>query len=913
MSEGGSGEAGWLTVQPDLSKLLEPIRPIIEAIDSVLEALLLILNIVQFILNIIKAFLIGLLDPIRAIIEAIIEEIRNIINDLRQLGLYIHGDHHLFKFSNRFKDLRGGFTAYQTRMISRLVDRSDPDRPDWSSSSAAVAAFFYISGQDIDDLIRLIMKIINFFKGMPATKTNPLPRCSTPTVSYGTEGAGMAAFKALGDALAGSGSVPEEAVISWSLPTPTGGLPGTSYAAPRAFLVEVSTFRDGFTALGCYPKATGDGWWFANSLDPASGGLLRCYSPMDTVGFGDLVQAGGYTEYQGTDTTSTYGTFVDPDGSPWMGGSPTCMFFTMSPNDPWIPPCVMKDGEKTYFGKAWLVSNTAISKILGGGTFTIMLKKSEMPVHATVETNSDGTVKLVDAENPTYYVRVRALGKSVYQDLGSPSSPMVAPTKMGEQDYRLWNFSQDALARADTPTSFAPYGPGRWAPPSDPGDQGSAPEPNPDGASSLDIGPVSAPVELTFPTDSSMAYIEALTAAFVTAQLVSNFPGMEKGEFTADSAYAFNDASRYAAINPLGNAAMQVQQKCGFGPKLTENKNYLMPLYRGKNPKGFRAQVLRNAIAWAGAAYRRINPSENFISVVEDLAKDLLEFKWSDIDSKYPSNTILESVGYQRKTNDVAKEAFTEAAKGVAGNLAAIPWGPDNPNRMEAWSSTDRPRTLTSSPGVADGTELEFDPGPLFIPDPNQTLNAMASSAPSTIPVVYGGTPSGVKADYICNVLPDEVMYSAETILFMQGRMMPSSAGGWIAVRPFDKALAPVNEILDKIERFLMAILDGLQGLVDEIIRYIEGIQKRIYQLQMLIQYIRSLLRMIDMFALPSCAGLILVENGTDGLLQGLVMATDKPEDDRSAYGGGMVIAAGGLPLILLELLAAIMGGGGDD
>lgn len=904
MSEGGSGEAGWLTVQPDLSKLLEPIRPVIEAIDSVLAALLTILNIVQFILNIIKAFLIGLLDPIRAIIEAIIEEIRNIINDLRQLGLYIHGDHHLFKFSNRFKDLRGGFSAYQTRMITRLVDTSDPDRPDWSSSSAAVAAFFYISGQDIDDLIRLIMKIINFFKGMPATKNNPLPRCTTPKISYGTEGAGLAAFKALGDALTGSGSVPEEAVISWSLPTPTGGLPGQSYSAPRAFLIEISTVLNGFTALGCYPKTTGAGWWFAQSLDPASGSVLRCYSPMDTVGFGDLVPVGGYTEYQGVDASATYGTFVDPDGNP-ISGFPTCMFFTLGPNDPWIPASVMVDGDKTYFGKAWLVSNTAISKILGGGSFSMLVKKSELPVHATVETNPDGTVTLVEKENATYYVRVRALGKSVYTDLGSPSSPMAAPTKMGEQDYRLWNFSQDALTKADTPTSFAPYGPGRWTSPG-PDSQGSPPEPNPDGASSLDIGPVSAPVELTFPTDGTMAYIEAVTAAFVLAQLTGGMPALSRGTFTANTAYAF-DPGRYPTLQPMLGAAFMVQQKCGFGPNLTLDgeKNYLLSMYKGKKPKGFRSAVIRNAIAWAGKIYREVNPSENYINVTVDMAQPLLEFKWSDIDSSYPSHTILESVGYQRKTNDVSKAAFRDSTQGVAPNLGAIPWGPNNEMRMEAWSSTDRPLTV-------DGVEVEFDTDPLFIPDPNQAMNLMASSAPETIPVIYGGG-SRRKAQYICNVAPLEVMQAAETVLAMQGRMMPSNAGGWIAVRPFDKALAPVNEILDKIERFLLAILDGLQGLIDEIIRYIEGIQKRIYQLQMLIQYIRSLLRMIDMFALPSCSGLVLVENGTDGLLQGLVMATDKPEDDRSAYGGGMVIAAGGLPLILLELLAVVMGGGGDD
>ena len=113
----------WVTVQPSLDPVLEPVNAVLATIDGLLSALLAILNIIQTILNIIKAFLLGLLDPLKAIIKAIIQEIRNIINDLKQLGFYVHaGDLDLIDVKNNFQDIRGGFNAYERRMIARLTD-----------------------------------------------------------------------------------------------------------------------------------------------------------------------------------------------------------------------------------------------------------------------------------------------------------------------------------------------------------------------------------------------------------------------------------------------------------------------------------------------------------------------------------------------------------------------------------------------------------------------------------------------------------------------------------------------------------------------------------------------------------------------------------------------------------------------
>ena len=123
----------WTTIQPGLEPIQKPINAVIESIDSVLRFLITLLNVVQFILNIVKAFLIGLLNPIQAIIEAILAEIRQIISDLRQAGLYIADDIEFLKTEpvNRTTELLGGFDTYERRMLSRLLDRTDPTRPDF--------------------------------------------------------------------------------------------------------------------------------------------------------------------------------------------------------------------------------------------------------------------------------------------------------------------------------------------------------------------------------------------------------------------------------------------------------------------------------------------------------------------------------------------------------------------------------------------------------------------------------------------------------------------------------------------------------------------------------------------------------------------------------------------------------------
>jgi len=158
-----------------------------------------------------------------------------------------------------------------------------------------------------------------------------------------------------------------------------------------------------------------------------------------------------------------------------------------------------------------------------------------------------------------------------------------------------------------------------------------------------------------------------------------------------------------------------------------------------------------------------------------------------------------------------------------------------------------------------------------------------------------------------------EVLRAAITVLSVSGAVLArQNPGQWLAIRFLDKALKPLDSLLTDIDAFLQAILDGLQGTLDKIIAYIEAIQARIYQLQALIEKIRALLAALALFDLPSFSGLLLVENGTDGIATGLVTAGNKPTDGPSTYAAGTVVLFGGLPAVILEIIVLVLAGGED-
>lgn len=838
----------WVTVQPNLDPILEPINAVIQTIDSVLSFLITLLNIAQTILNVVKTFLVGLLDPIRALVEIIIQEVRDIIADLRQLGIYIADDTDLLEVSpvNRVQELRGGFDAYERRMLSRLLNRQDPTRPDFTSATAVVALFAYVSSGDVFALIELIQRIKAFF-GSPNMRRSPapLPAPTPPSVRLGRFGVNVASYKKVGTL----DTTPDAIALEWSMPS-TGEV---FSAPPKGFLIHVSTVPDGFGLQLVSPKAgTSEEIedlpsTVAVGIDPATGGELRLYG-----GICDL------TAGSGVDDPLVSGNTDDPHADQ--------LFLTLDQNTPLVAPGLLDQGGDTPIGGAtYYISVPALSRITPGQTYRATLKYEDLPVPLALGFNPTGR-PFVDDVGPaeTFYVRTRAVTKEFEQRTGlkgKPNEPtLVPPFGLAET---LYTYTSEDIAASKKSLSLLPD----------------------DAFSSYYLaGPVSQATVVSFPQQETVDLIEAANIALALLILVR-----------ADLVEEISDED---GLKPARGTYIK-----GAGTGLEGFRDLLLAagiddrFYDEDNPVAFARRVRRKVLELSDLLFQE-QPPASLAAALSSASARLRRFKWSMINPGWPDLTVWETLSETGGEFGIAGHPTGYAEEGkVRLRKGSFLAGPD------LWISRDD--VFRSLPGAPVGDRFFEGFG---YADNSPVLYRTPNGRDSSVYVLYIQFVRKLLLEYD----DGSVLRDAAAVLQVVSapRSLSPSAGQWTSIRPLYESLAPLDALLTELDEFMEAILDGLQGSVDKIVAYIEAVQARIYQIQALLDAIRSLLKALTSFDLPSFSGLVLVENGTDGIAAGLVTADNKPSDGPLAYGGGAVILAGGLPTILLELLALIFAGG---
>jgi hypothetical protein len=860
----------WVTVEVSLDPILDPIRPAIDAIDSVLALLIAILNIVQTILNVIKIFLVGLLDPIRLIVELIIAEIRNIIRDLRNLGVYITGDWRLIKAEDGFSNVLGGYSAYERRMLSRLLDTTDPNRPDFSSSSAVIGVFFYVSSGDINELVAIIRAILKFFgRGDLMGRSNPYGTPTTPEMKYAlASDTDLGAFR--NEAKTAQKGIPDKVSVSWAMPTGTGGVAGGLTPAPKGFLIHVSTIPDGFQVLTLSPKVTESGKVTdlprvqAAAVDPTTNGPLKLYGGVADIGVSTTPTDFSQVEYSGDSHAAL-------------------LVLQKDSNTPLIPPSKMIKSGKPLIANTFFAKTGFLTRLAAGTGFTATFNRSDLPEHVSFIAGNDGfAVVEGQPEIPnTYYFRIRALTKD-FVDTVVIDGTLDNPGNVYKSGTRLYQFSPGTLRQA-TNGVLLPESSGRFG----------ASEGKP-GFNSFT--PASGAGVADFPSAVQASYIEAVQAAVALAIL-------SRADLT-ESNYL---PSAGIVSSPIGDfrynqfASGQETGLEGAGRDILAWYGIKPVWFKGTRPNWFRRRMRNALLRVASDLQSKTAPPESVAQAVVTAAADLLNFAWGDIDPAYGYATILESVGI-----GAGGLQFQPEDQGVGAN----PFCRMQPkkvliSRYEADGGPVRGPSFVSKPGSSDGPAIEGKPG--WTP---------GEGSADFSPIIYSDATNRV--EYIRNAISkyDSALYGQAAVVLQLAAASvsrPTSDTQWIAVRLMPQALAPLDELLEKLDRFLQGILDGLEGIIDKIVAYIEAIQARIYQLQGLLNKIRALLRALDFIRIPSVSALVLVENGTDGLVVGLVTAESKPQDAASSYGAGVAVVAGGLPSVLLELLALVFAGGGDE
>jgi hypothetical protein len=869
--------ADWVTVEVNLDPLLEPVDPILVTIDSVLGFLITLLNIVQAILNVLKVFLVGLLDPLRTLVELVIEEVRALIRDLRQLGVYLTGDWDLLAAEGGFSNVLGGYQAYERRMINRLQDTSDPNRPDFSSSSAALGAFFYTSSGDINELIRVVNAFLRFLgQENLAGRSAPYGRPTTPEMKFGQTGDAEGQFRPLGILAQGAGEVPDQVTVTWQMPARAGGIGQLFSPAPKGFLIHASTIPDGFNVLGLTPKDDKTGKVKdlprvqAAAIDPTTNGPLKLYG-----GIADIGAAGDSKNFDPVENN-------DPRAP--------ILVLQKDQNTPLIKPSLLKEkGTSTtpLIANTYYVKTSFLQRTGAGATYTATFPRSALPLGASFQAGSDGFAEVDGStfEPDRYWFRIRALTEDFVTALDGETATASGtprdPASVYASNVRLFRFSPQRL-RESRNGVLVPEPPGVNS------------ETN---LTANAFTAASSPGIAEFPTSDQITYLRAVQSAIALAVLC-------RADLTEASSTSFAE-NVYAPGQGLRGLE-------GAGRDLMAQYEITETFFKGTRP-----QVFRQKMRWlmgrvATDLQNRAAPPATVASLIVSEAEPLLTFKWSDMETYFPDRTILESFDANLTAiiqSGVNAVEVTTELRGIGANPYCR-----SLSKKELQTIYTQPRNPDHLP----------DRSPAFLSKAARTKWIPGEGSADFSPIVYNDSTRDV--EYIRNAFLartgtetspsdfDAVLDSAVAVLQLAAAPLsrPLTDSNWIAIRLLPQALIPLDDLLERLDRFLAGILDGLEGIIDKIVAYIEAIQARIYQLQALLEQIRALLRSLDFFALPSVSGLVIVESGTDGLTAGLVTSTNKPFDSASSYGAGVAIVAGGLPSFLLEILTLILGGGSE-
>jgi len=870
----------WTKVEVDLNQLLGPINDVIQTIDSVLVVLITILNIVSAILEVIKVFLVGLLDPIRTLVELIISEIRKLIQDLRQLGLYINGDWNLLKADGGFANIIGGYPAYERRMVARLLDRSDPGRPDFSSASAALGVFLYVNSGDIDEIIRAVRAIMNFFgRGSLMGRSKGYSTPTSPEIAVGSDPTGLALFSSISkaaeaarsgedagsNALKAAGSAvadpPKYVSLTWSMPP---GIAGKSFKtpSPKGFLIHCSTVKDGLGAVALIPNSE-------KSADPNNPDLVVSVVA-DPITGTPLRLYGGASDLAVASTATDYSSVENPDPN-----SPR-LFLTLGQNSPYMPASLILNAERDRpaYGRTFYCKNPPFgpAKIGGGTTFTAVIDKDELPVHATFTQigPNPGDVEITTEDTTEYFFRVRALSKE-YADLFSEGT-LVAPKAVDQTNIRLFHVSKQSLIADPSGLPILPETTG------DPANISVEVTFN-------SISNASGPSSGQVPSDSAFGWVNLVQKAL--AVVILTRPDLVEAEVDAVTGEVLFEDGTYP---PGGDLGIE-----GGGRELLGRYGINKTLYKTRSPVSFRNKVNRILAKVSNQLSNKQPPPD---VVIEALGADasvaaLTNWRWADGagapsegGAPYPEYSILSSFRQDDSSAGVGANPFSRGDQTTKKALELEYFLVDDPE------STQAPQR---APGFSyDGEDPAWIAG---------------DGSADYSPIIYDNASGTV--EFCRNVLinqdranPDQsVLAGTAKVLQVAAATRTIGDASWIAIRLLPQALTPLEDILKKIDKIMTGILDGLQGAIDFIVQYIEAIQARIKQLQAFIEAIRALLRALQFFAIPSVAGLVFVENGTSGLVSGLLSSENKPTSDSGDYGAGIVVVAGGLPTVLLEIL----------
>jgi hypothetical protein len=365
--------------------------------------------VVQTILEVIKVFALGLNNPLTLIVRALIDQIKGLQQDLQRAGVYIHGDWYDLKYP--FDNLAGGFQTYESRMVRRLTDPNDPERPIISPATTVAALFLYVEVDPtaVATLVRLLLQFVSLFG--QERKDPTFPNVINTRVGYGWENLTLVTLPlttAINPVNINRNGVPSVANITWQVTT-TGPFSGIRKFAPpvHGFLVEVSVYENGLIPVYSTP---------ISSNTNISGTPFQQFGRYVDVDGNPITLFGGADQIKLSGVG--YNNAVTADGVE-PGSRLAYLVRNLSDSNP-SPMELLTNSSVPLLQRTFFVRSRAVRALYLNQKFSFQLKAEDLPYELDFETNSDGTVSIVPGSArraKNVYVRIRAVDKSVTSEL----------------------------------------------------------------------------------------------------------------------------------------------------------------------------------------------------------------------------------------------------------------------------------------------------------------------------------------------------------------------------------------------------------------------------------------------------------------------------------------------------------------
>jgi hypothetical protein len=147
--------------------------------------------------------------------------------------------------------------------------------------------------------------------------------------------------------------------------------------------------------------------------------------------------------------------------------------------------------------------------------------------------------------------------------------------------------------------------------------------------------------------------------------------------------------------------------------------------------------------------------------------------------------------------------------------------------------------------------------------------------------------------------------YYNQLLLSLPSKKTEQIDSQWFFKRFFD-GFPMLEEFLEEIEKYLLAISKALEGIIQALIAYINLIKQRIASLMAFIMRIKKIIDMILALRLPDTNAQYLItrSQGTLGFVSDLSRAEEKPGSGKNVYSTYVSIVFGsGLPKIVEDLI----------